>query len=71
MGQKSDAGTQPRKRFIIGIILILTNIIAIAIIATLLSTMGYSYKEFQFKIQESENYLISNSNKILIIHQLR
>lgn len=60
MGQKSDAGTQPRKRLIIGIILIVINIIAIAIIAYLLSKMGYSYKEFQFKIQQSEDYLISN-----------
>lgn len=62
MGQKSDTGTQPRKRLIIGIILILINIIALAIMGSLLTDINCSYKQFEFKIQESEDYLISNLN---------
>ena len=62
MGQNSDVGKPPRKRLIIGIILILVNIIVLAIIGVFVYSNDYSYKKFQFKIEENDNYIISNLN---------
>lgn len=62
MGQNSDVGKPPRKRLFIGIILVLVNILILASIGIFLYSEDYSYKKFQFKIEESDNYIISNLN---------
>ena len=62
MGQKSDSGKQPRKRLLIGVVLVLLNIVAIIVVSLFLTHINCSYREFAFSIQESDHYLISEIN---------